>query len=92
MGILCSKTSAEDAPDFQSAEAYVHIILECYHGIVNLYPLERDEKIEKEVMPVFRKLYGVIAHTTVDPKTEHLVYRSLLSERSSTLALMSHRF
>lgn len=53
MGILYSKTGAEDAPDFQSAEAYVHTILDCYHGIMNLYPLEGDEKIEKEVMLVF---------------------------------------
>ncbi|KAF4160816.1 hypothetical protein CNMCM6936_003771 [Aspergillus lentulus] len=50
MGILYSKTGAEDAPDFQSAEAYVHTILDCYHGIMNIYPLEGDEKIEKEVM------------------------------------------
>ncbi|KAG2411499.1 hypothetical protein HFD88_009054 [Aspergillus terreus] len=73
MGILYSKTGAGDAPDFQNAEGYMHTILECYHGIRNLYPLEGDEKIEKEVMPVFQKLYRVIAHTTVDPKTEHLI-------------------
>ncbi|KAA8646654.1 uncharacterized protein ATNIH1004_005329 [Aspergillus tanneri] len=77
MGILYSKARAEPGaehiPDVQTAEACIQTIRSGYHGILNLYSLEGERKVEEEVMPLFQRLYRIIAHTTVDPKTEHVI-------------------